>query len=75
MKIKTHRVCKLAISAMLFILTKQPNIIFIFFILAERYFSRLFHTVGRYPCIILFLSKKMKKNRLGQVKTRNTCIY
>lgn len=28
---------------------------YFFFILAERYFSRLFHTVGRYPRIILFL--------------------
>lgn len=62
MKIKTHRVCKLAISAMLFILTKQPNIIFIFF-----YFSRalFFSTISHSRQIPLYysfpLKKKMKK--------------
>lgn len=45
------------------------------------YFSRslLFSTIShssRYPGIIKKLrKKKKKKNRLGQVKTRYTCIY
>lgn len=73
MKIKTRRVCKLAISAMLFILTKQPNIIF-FIINFSRalFFTTISHnrqiTSYYYFPLKKNFEKKMKKNRLGRVK-------
>lgn len=73
MKIKTRRVCKLAISAMLFILTKQPNIIF-FIINFSRalFFTTISHnrqiTSYYYFPLKKNFEKKRKKNRLGRVK-------
>lgn len=61
---KNRRVCKLAIGAMLFILTKQSNIIF--YILADRYYSRPFHTAA--DTLVLFFSFEKKTSKKKEEK-------
>lgn len=69
MKIKTRRVCKLAISAMLFILTKQPNIIFFIINFSRALF---FTTISHNRQITSYYYFPLKKNFEKKMKKKST---
>lgn len=66
MKIKSRRVCKLATSAMLFILTKQSNIFF--------YFSRalLFSIISHNRQIASYYYFPLKKKIEKKIEKKST---